>query len=206
MQSESPPISKSITEELEDVVRNHDGEQIEVRELTRALHEKGFGLLLMVLVLPNCVPIPIPPGMSTIFSLPLLFFTVQMAFGRAVPWLPKWLRQKTISQSFLLRIIAVVKPKLQKIERVLRPRLMFANTKAGERFVGVMWLMFSISIAVPLPMTNFLPGVGILVSALGMIGRDGYVVLAGFAIGCAGLVLTTLILLLGSSAVMAIIS
>lgn len=191
----------SVCGELYQLIEEHPGEEIKVVTLVKAMHEKGFGLLMMILVLPNCIPIPIPPGGSTVFSVPLLFLTIQMVCGRRSPWLPEWLKQKHISQSFMLKLLNIVSPRLNKLERMMKPRMAFAETKVGEKLTGMFWLLFSISIAVPLPMTNFIPGVGILISSLGLIGRDGYVMLLGFLVGSAGTMLTALILFLGGDAI-----
>lgn len=193
---------QTICAELHELIDSHPGEQIGVNTLVKSLHEKGFGLIMMILVLPNCIPIPIPPGGSTVFSVPLLFLTIQMVMGRSAPWLPRWLRKKYISQSFMLKLLGIISPYLGKIERLLKPRISFTATRLGERIVGIFWLIFAISIAVPLPMTNFLPGIGILISSLGLIGRDGYVVLFGFIVGTIGTLLTTFILVAGGDAIL----
>jgi hypothetical protein len=196
--------SRTICGDLYALIQNHPGEEIKVSSLVKALHEKGFGLLMMILVLPNCIPIPIPPGGSTVFSIPLLFLTIQMVFGRRSPWLPEWLKEKHISQSFMLKLLGIISPRLTKLESIMKPRMAFAESKLGEKLTGMFWLLFSISIAVPLPMTNFIPGIGILISSLGLIGRDGYVMLLGFLVGTVGTLLTGLILLLGSDAILSL--
>lgn len=195
---DTPP--QSIYAIIYNVIHTHPEERITVSSLIKALQEKGYGLLMMILVLPNCIPIPIPPGGSTVFSIPLLFLCVPMLLGRASPWLPLWLRQKTISRSFMLRLLHKIGPWLHKIESRIKPRFTFTATHAGEKLTGLFWLLFSISIAVPLPMTNFLPGIGILISAFGLLGNDGYAVLSGFFVGMVGVLLTTVILVTGSGA------
>lgn len=170
-----------------------------------ALHERGFGLLMLVLVLPNCVPVPLPPGISTIFSLPLLFLSTQMLMGLDSPWLPGWLHKKKINRKTLAKIISRANPRLKKIEILLRPRLSFASTRTGEKLLGGFWLIFSLSIAIPLPMTNFIPGVGILVSALGLLSKDGVVLLLGILIGLGGIVVTTMVIFLGAQAASALL-
>lgn len=177
---------------------------ISIGELIHALRNRGFALLMLVLVLPNCVPIPIPPGGSTLFSIPLLFIAVQMLWGKKHPWLPKWLEKKTLEQQTIDKVIRSASPRLRWIEKFLHPRLTFTNTKTGEQIVGFIWMLFALSIAVPLPMTNFIPGIGTLVMALGMLGRDGLVVIIGALIGMIGIALTALILFFGTAAIAAI--
>lgn len=186
---------------LERVASHGNGERVTLGELLQSMHQRGFGLLLMIFVLPNCVPIPIPPGGSTVFSVPLLFLTVQMLWAKDSPWLPKWLARKTLRRSTLQALVKGIVPRLRRLEKLLKPRMQYIRTKGGEQFLGFMMLLFAISIAIPLPMTNFLPGVGILVTSLGLLGRDGVVAILGLLVGCFGLLVTSGVLLLGAGAV-----
>lgn len=182
---------------LEETVDNHAADDISLGELMAVLQERGFGLLMLVLVLPNCVPIPVPPGVSTIFSLPLLFLAAQMLVAHPVPWLPAWLRQKTIKRSTLALMVGKIAPRLKIAEKLLRPRLSFFDTDAGERVIGFFWMLFALSIAVPLPMTNFVPGIGILLMSLGLLNRDGLFILLGIIVGSLGCAFTVTILVFG---------
>ena len=56
---------RTICDELEELIHGSHGDSVTLEEIVHRLRERGFGMLMMVLVLPNCVPIPIPPGMST---------------------------------------------------------------------------------------------------------------------------------------------
>lgn len=194
-----------VSDTLEKVANHYrESTRVTINDLLTSLRHRGFGLLMLVLVLPNCVPIPIPPGGSTILSIPLFFIALQMLWGKNSPWLPKWLRAKSLERTKVDKIVSVAAPKLRWVEKFLHPRFSFTSTKSGERFVGFIWLIFAISIAVPLPMTNFLPGVGTLFMALGMLGRDGVIVILGIIIGCLGVIFTISLLTIGSAAIIAI--
>lgn len=69
-------------------------ESITVGEIKNALHERGFGILMAIAALPICLPIPVPPGYTTFFSIPLFIFSVQMILGMPAPWLPAWIEKK----------------------------------------------------------------------------------------------------------------
>lgn len=192
---------KTICDDLEQLIHESHGDSVTLGDIVRRLRERGFGMLMLVLVLPNCVPIPIPPGISTLFSLPLLFLTVQMLWGRTEPWIPEKLARRQIKLQYLRSIVNHIMPPLRRVQKYMKPRFAVASSKSGERFVGLCWFIFALSIAVPMPMTNFLPGVGILVSAFGLIGRDGYIMFTGLAIGTVGVFLTSQLLLLGGDAI-----
>jgi hypothetical protein len=75
------------------------------------------------------------------------------------------------------------------IERIARPRMLLLSGPTAERLVGAIFVVFIASILVPLPATNTLPGIGIAIASIGLITRDGVLVLAGLAIGTAWILL-----------------
>ncbi len=196
---------RAASEILEEAVEHHQADYVSLDELLYALHERGFGLLLLIFALPNCVPIPVPPGVSSVFSIPLLFLSAQMIYGLDHPWLPQWLEKKKVKRRFLANIISKASPRLKRIEKILRPRWSFASTQTGERLIGIMSFGFAISIAVPLPWTNFVPGVGILIMSMGLLSRDGVVIGIGALVGVIGCCITASILILGFGAVSAVL-
>jgi hypothetical protein len=198
--------SRTICDELEYLTDESHGDSVSISEILHRLRERGFGMLMLFFVLPNCVPIPVPPGTSTILSVPLLFLTLQMVRGRSQPWVPEKIAKKRIKMNYLRAVVKRILPPLRMVQKLVKPRFAVAASKNGERFVGFCWLLFAISIAIPLPMTNFLPGMGILISAFGLIGRDGYIMCLGFLVGIFGLCVTTGVLLLGATAIKGMIS
>lgn len=189
---------------LEDAVRLYQTDTVSVHELMQALHERGFGILLIIFVLPNCVPVP-APGLVSLTAFPLFFIAAQLAYGRDYPWLPGWIGRRTIRRTLLARIVEKAAPVMKKIEKLLRVRLSFASSDTGERIIGMFCLLFTACIAIPLPWTNLIPGWGILVMALGLLSRDGIIIVLGTLIGLAGTAITGGILIFGMGAVKAIL-
>ena len=65
------------------------GETLRFADLLAGLGERAFGALLLVFALPNCLPVPALPGLSTLMALPLVLLSAQLALGRRQPWLPR---------------------------------------------------------------------------------------------------------------------
>jgi len=190
---------------LEGVVANHAADKMTFGEIMAAMHERGFALMMLIFVLPNCVPVPIPPGGSTVLSIPVLFLAIQMAVGKQAPWLPLWLKNKNIKRSTMALVIEKISPRMKRLEKLLKRRLFPRDPDVMEKTVGMIAVVFGLCIAIPLPMTNFLPGVGILVMSLGLLSRDGIVILLGISIGTAGIAFTTALLVFGQKAVLNIL-
>lgn len=195
---------RTASDLLEGVVKEHQADTITVGELKSALHERGFGFLMMLFALPLCIPLPSPPGYTTIFSIPLLFFSTQMILGMDSPWIPQWLARKQLKRTMLALIVEKSSPWLRRIEKLLHPRLFFASSSVAERIIGFLCLIFSIAIALPIPLTNWPPAVGIAILSLGLMSKDGFYIIVGNLIGIFGMVIAALVLIIGQQATMAI--
>lgn len=196
------PASEVLEDAVQQYQAQHKDDKVSVGELMQVMHERGFGILLVIFVLPNCVPIP-APGLVSLTAIPLLFLSWQMLVGRDYPWLPSWINNKKIKRSLLATVVSKASPVMRKIERWLHPRISFASSETGERIVGALCFIFSLCVAIPLPWTNFIPGYGIMIMALGLLSRDGVVMIIGMLVGLFGTAVTTAIVLFGREAVMA---
>lgn len=147
------------------------------------LYERAFGLFLLILALPCCIPFLY--GIPQIVALPLMFVSAQIVLGRRVPWLPERLGSRRISTDGLRNLAQRVGPWLRLIENVSRPRWGASTRAPMEQTVGVALVLFSASMLVPLPGTNTVPGFAVVVVAMGLLQRDGVLVCAGMIVGTA---------------------
>lgn len=104
------------------LARDMPEERITMRALVAALGDRGFAIILLVLAVPNSLPIPSPPGFSTVFGVPLAFFSIQMMLGRPRPWLPERMLRRSIARADFRRIVTRILPWLERLERYCRPR------------------------------------------------------------------------------------
>jgi len=158
-----------------------------LHEFTQALGERAFGLLLFALAIPVCIPLLY--GIPQIVSLPMIAIAVQMAMGRPEPWMPQRLGERRLAKGGLEQMAEGARNWFGWIETLARPRLLLLSGPTAERLVGAFFVVFILSILVPLPATNTLPGIGIAIASIGVITRDGLLVLAGLAIGIAWITL-----------------
>lgn len=189
---------------LERVVNTHSADRITLYEIKAILHQRGFGLLMVIFILPLAVPFPYPPGFPTLMVLPVLIFSIQMMLGMDSPWMPKWLEKKSIDRVTLAKVIEKGAPMLRKVEKLMRPRFTFAASPSGERFIGFCSVIFALMIASPIPLGNLVPAIGILVMSLGLLSKDGITIILGIIIGSIGTLIALLVLIYGVKAVYSI--
>jgi hypothetical protein len=156
-------------------------ECVSVADLLVDLQDRSLPALLLIFALPNVIPVP--PGTSAVLGAPLLFLTAQLALGMR-PWLPKVITQRSLSRSQFSALVTRVAPWLARAERLLRPRWGALCRRPADHVVGLVCLVLSLIMFLPIPLGNMLPALAICLMALGKLERDGVCVLAGlFAAG-----------------------
>ncbi|MFO0389618.1 MAG: exopolysaccharide biosynthesis protein [Alphaproteobacteria bacterium] len=167
---------------------SEEKDQVSVGEFIAALGDRSFCLAVLVFSLPNSLPVPGIPGFSTITGLPITFIAMQMVLGRKSLWLPKKIAAKRFSSRGLAKMLAKAIPTVERLEKLLKPRWLPLTSSIGERFLGVLMVVLSLIIALPIPGGNFLPGLSMSLVALAMLERDGMFLLFAATFAIAGII------------------
>jgi len=173
---------------LRNMLSKHKNGSISFGEIMNALKEEGLIFLIAIVALPTAIPVPTPPGFTTLFGIPLCVLTAQMVYKLGAPWLPNWLARRTIKIETLRMLIDKAETVFAMLSRFLKPRYSKFTTVNFERIVGVLAFLCSVSIALPILFGNAIPSAGILIMALGLLYQDGFMVLIGMAVSILGLV------------------
>jgi hypothetical protein len=154
-------------------------------EITRALRDRGFGALLVLLALPNLVPMP--PGASTVFGLPMILIAGQLLLGYRRPLLTRTMRNRNISAETFRGIIRRAEPWLAWYETLTRPRLWPLPHAVAEKILAFGIVLMGAVLVLPIPFGNFFPGIAVVFMSMGLIARDGLWALAGLFVGLAAI-------------------
>jgi hypothetical protein len=175
-----PPPTR-LSEDLRRILERAAGRSITLREIIEILHGRGFDVLVILLALPFCTPIPLP-GLSTPFGLVLIFFGFRIAL-RQRPWLPSRLLDREIPYPTLLKIVKGALAVALRLEKWLHPRFRFFknwNSFAFLNGLAITFSAFALMLPLPIPFTNTIPAWSILLLAAGMMEEDGAVIVAGY--------------------------
>ena len=108
------------------------------------------------------------------------FFAFQMIIARKALWLPKFIGGRAIPYQKISKIIHKVSPFLVKIERLLKPRLYFMTKGFMKIMSGILLLCLAIFLTFPIPFSNFLFALLIIVISLGLIEKNGLFIILGY--------------------------
>lgn len=180
----TPPRDATTTSQcLVQLAEDAPGDIVTLDWILQQMEERAFGLFLLILALPCCIPFLY--GLPQVVALPLMLISAQMLFGRKSPWLPERLGNREVTTAGLRTLGERAGPWLRRIEAVSRPRLTILTRPPLDRIVGLVLVMFSASILLPVPLTNTVPGIAVVVVAMGLMQRDGILVILGTLMGTA---------------------
>ncbi len=165
---------------LAEIAEGPEEDRISIGDLLAALKRRALGALIFIFAVP--VALPLPPGVSTVFGAPLLFLTAQLMLGMK-PWLPGLITNRSLKRSEFKKIITTVAPWLHRAESVMKPRISFVGQRPFVYLLGLMCLVLSTILFLPIPLGNMLPAFAVSIIALGLLARDGLWMLIGFVTG-----------------------
>lgn len=152
-----------------------------IGEILAETSERGFSLVIALLVLPFLFPMP--PGFTGPLGLGCLLLSIQMAMGRRSPWLPKKIAQFQFPRRFVLQILQNLRRVTRVIEKIARPRLIaLAKSQMTWQLNGLCISWLTILLMSPIPFTNPIPTVGILLFAVATLEADGLLMCISYAL------------------------
>lgn len=157
------------------------GQTATLGDVLNRLDERAYGFLLLLLALPCCLPFVYL--LPQIVALPMLALAGQLAAGKRHPWLPGALEKRRFSITAFEKVLHRSERYVGWIESIARPRFRPVTGHGGARIVGALLLIPTASILLPLPSTNTVPGIGVAIASIGLIERDGALVILGLLIG-----------------------
>lgn len=177
---------RSFSEVLEALAEGE--EKLSIAEVVDAFGERGIGA--MILMLSLMAILPWPPGGKAVFGLPIILLAGELAVRRPALWLPGWMMRAAIDRSAYRRALGrAIKP-VRFIENLTRPRLSAMTTPVGEVAIGLACVFLAIMMALPIPFGDMLPALGLILLSLGLMQRDGLMVLGGWIfVGISGVYL-----------------
>jgi hypothetical protein len=184
LSSVAPPLNapRRLSTDLRLLLQQAAGRPVTLAELEMWLQGRGFAMFILLLAAPFLVP---APGLSTPFGIAIAFLGLRIAFGLK-PVLPQFVLRASIKYATLEKIITRVAGFLERIEKRIRPRMHFFQDypwMLNLIGVGIVSGGFILALPLPIPFSNGLPAVSIMLLAAGMMERDGLLVLCGHLTG-----------------------
>jgi hypothetical protein len=191
--TDSRQSSHGLSEDLEKLLAHADGKSMTLGEMIEVLGERGHAVMIVILTAPFLV-LPIP-GISTAFGAAIFALGACVMLGIR-PRLPGFVARREISHEKLVRLIHGVERVLLRLEKVIKPRQEWLTHKFWHWMIGFSLCAAAVALALPIPIpwNNVPPAVVLMFLALGLLERDGVMLIIGHVLNA---VLWVLLLVFG---------
>jgi hypothetical protein len=135
--------------------------------LLQNLRRRSFGMVMLLLGLLAMIP-----GVCVLAAVVLGILGFQMTTGRDVPFLPRFIGDRRLPAKRIERLTDRVIPVMETLETFIRPRWHTPFT-AMKRLVGLIVVLLALTIFMPIPLSNILPGALTMLVAFAYLEEDG---------------------------------
>jgi hypothetical protein len=174
---------QTLAETLRRTITAIQGETITVRELMELIGDRSLLFFCIILTIPFLLPVSIP-GVSTVFGLVIILIGASITLNRTL-WMPNRLQRHQLATAQLVPMLEKGAEFFQKLDRWVGVRLgRLTHGPAATRINGFSLLTAGVLLLFPLsfiPFSNTLPALAVLFLSVGMLQKDGYSVLVGYA-------------------------
>lgn len=197
MRENGPNDLTGLLDELQRAA-DDNGAKLSVGEILEAIGKRSFGPLLLLRGLLGMTPVAAVPSAPTIIAVLTLLVSVQLLFGRETIWIPRVLEKLSVKADRVRTAVKISRKPTRVVDRLVRPRLLTLTRPITDRIVAGVCAL--IALCVPplefLPFVAFVPSLAIAAIGLGLLARDGLLVLIALAVssGALGLLAWNLLL------------
>lgn len=176
------PRSPSTRTLLDAFAAGDPDEVLHLGNLLSGFGQSAFGMLLFLGVLPAFIPVP---GVGGAIGGPLVVLVgIQLLLGLSKLWLPSFVARRGPHRSLLMRFRTRMSPWLERLEKLVRPRLLIVlDHRLALSFTGLLLVLLGLLLALPIPFTNYVFGGLLLLFALALLERDGALMLIAWVAG-----------------------
>ena len=174
-------MATRFSEEIKSLLTRLAEQPLTVADLTMETAERGFALGIGLLVLPFLLPMP--PGLTTILGGASLLLSVQMVLGRRSPWLPRRIAQYQFPQKMARQLLSPLNRLSRWVERIAQPRWAgLTQHPLIWQINGLCFVWLTLLLMSPIPGTNPIPTVGILILVIATLEEDGLLLCIGYGL------------------------
>ncbi|MBL8771332.1 MAG: exopolysaccharide biosynthesis protein [Phenylobacterium sp.] len=181
--------------DLEDVLdalhrsAKDEGAKVSVDEILATFGRRSFGPLLLLCGLLGMTPVSGIPSVPSILAVITVLIAGQMVFGREAIWIPRFIAKLSVAADKIEKAVRVSRKPARWVDKVVRPRLHALTSPLADRLVAAACVL--VALAVPplelVPFAAFIPSLAIFTFGLGLVARDGLVVLVALLLSAAAL-------------------
>lgn len=170
---------ESLGEKLETVIQKMPARDITLIEILDIIGNDSLMFVTIFLSLVFLIPVSIP-GVSTVFGSAILLIGIARLFNRKL-WFPEKIANRTISAEKLTKVLERALVWFHRFEKISKPHRLAWLASEGT-LNNLSFILGALLLMVPfgfIPFSNTIPAVALILLAIGIIQKDGVILLLG---------------------------
>ncbi|MBE6494043.1 MAG: exopolysaccharide biosynthesis protein [Methanosphaera stadtmanae] len=153
---------------------------ITLSDIVTLLSSEGSYILIIILIAPFLFPVSFP-GSSTPFGFLIILISIATIFDRNL-YLPKKIASIEVSKETLNSFFGILEKFLGYLERIVKPRGKLTSNKLLSKFNLIIIIILAglLLLPLPVPLTDFIPALAILILSISNLEEDTYVMILGY--------------------------
>lgn len=173
----------SLSEKVKKIINKIPDKNLTLSEIINLLGDDGLLLFAALLSVIFLIPVSVP-GFSTVFGGILFFIGLSHLINQRL-WLPDRIKNKTLSAEKLRTTLNKGLKWFHFLEKISKPHRfnILVNNKIAIKINGLMILLGTILLMLPfglMPFSNTLPALIILFLSIGILQKDGIIIILGY--------------------------
>lgn len=160
MSQPTAPTLSDLVAKLDQHVASGDG--ISLRAVQEIAGRRILGPLLFFPALLVVSPLSLIPTLPTTIAIIVILVAAQSIFTTDAIWLPKKLRDATLSKPRAEKALTFIRPVAKWLDNVSHPRLQWLATGLGAKVAALVCVL----VALTMPPLEFLPGASTAAGAI----------------------------------------
>ena len=165
---------------LDELAEGDPNEVLALGNLLDGLGQRGFGVLLFLAIPPSFFP-----GVAAVIGSPVVILVgLHLLFRRPHVWLPGFLARRGPHRELIIHFEKRFDRWLKKLERWVKPRWEgFIDHPVASIYTGLLLVLLGLLLALPIPFTNVVFALLLLLISLALLERDGRLLLVSWVTG-----------------------
>ena len=175
--NESKLQTSKKLKEIQEIIPKRN---VSLNQLFEIMSGEAIQLLVIILLAPFLIPMSIP-GSSTPFGILIIILEVSFIFDKPAH-LPNFIGKFELSKENVQKLFEILEKALSYVEKISKPRGTLSIKKYTMKFnaVLIITLSFLLFLPLPIPLTDFVPALSILLLTVSSMERDSYLMIIGY--------------------------
>ncbi|WP_292472789.1 exopolysaccharide biosynthesis protein [Methanosphaera sp.] len=170
----------ATSKKLDEIQEELPDENISLKELINVMSGEGLQFMIIILIAPFLIPASIP-GSSTPFGILIILLEIAYLNNKSL-YIPNFIGKYEISKENVLKLFDIIKKALGYVEKISKPRGKLSSKKYVLKINAVVniILAFLLFLPLPIPFTDFIPAISMLLLAVSTLEHDSYLMILGY--------------------------